>query len=225
MTAEDVAAKASGLLMRWRSDLLHAARLGPVLDVACGDGRNGLALALADRLGGENSRPADVSGLGDAVDAPASQALGSDERPWSSEVLPEVLLVDRSAEGIKGLVRSGLPQNAAFRLMDLETPEPPSFGVDAFGVVLVFRYLHRPLVPVLRACLAPGGMLVYETYLEGQEAYGKPRNPDHLLRRGELVAWFGDWEVLELYEGELAAPPRVMGRVVCRKPGATHFGK
>lgn len=219
MTAEDVAAKASELLMRWRGDLLRAARLGPVLDVACGDGRNGLALALADRPGGENSRPADCSGLGEAADAPASQAQGCDDRPW----FPEVLLVDRSAGALENLAGSGLPQNAAFRLMDLETPEPPSFGVEAFGVVLVFRYLHRPLIPVLRACLAPGGMLVYETYLEGQEAYGKPRNPDHLLRRGELAAWFGDWEMLELYEGELASPPRVMGRVVCRKPGATHF--
>ena len=191
MTAWDVAAKASELLVRWRGDLLRAARLGPVLDVACGDGRNGLALALAGE-GGESTG------------------------------LPQALLVDRSGEAIKELVSSGLPQNAVFRQMDLETPEPPSFGVDAFGVVLVFRYLHRPLIPVLRACLAPGGMLVYETYMEGQEAYGKPRNPNHLLRRGELAAWFGDWEVLELYEGELASPPRVMGRVVCRKPGATH---
>lgn len=221
MTAWDVAAKASELLVRWRGDLLRAARLGPVLDVACGDGRNGLALALADRLEEERSRPAALSGPGEAADAPVSTPPESDARPW----FPEVLLVDRSAEAIKELLQSGLPQNAAFRQMDLETPEPPSFGVDAFGVVLVFRYLHRPLISVLRACLAPGGMLVYETYMEGQEAYGKPRNPDHLLRRGELAAWFGDWEVLELYEGELASPPRVMGRVVCRKPGATHSGR
>lgn len=215
MTADEVAARASELLTRWRGELLRAARLGPVLDVACGDGRNGLALALAPAL----TAPAD------------SQA------PW----VPEVLLVDRSADAIGNLLhpeaqpggamprtnasgqepspQSGLPQNAAFRLMDLETPEPPSLGVDTFGVVLMFRYLHRPLIPVLRACLAPGGMLVCETYLEGQQAYGKPRNPDHLLRRGELAAWFGDWEVLELYEGELTAPLRIMGRVVCRKPG------
>lgn len=206
MTAWEVAAKASEFLMRWRIDLLRAARLGPVLDVACGDGRNGLALALADRPGAGRLSPAD---------APASQVPGSSDGQWS----PEVLLVDHSAEAIEELVRSGLPHNAAFRQMDLETPEPPSFGVDAFGVVLVFRYLHRPLIPVLRTCLAPGGMLVYETFLEGQEAYGKPRNPDHLLRRGELADWFGDWEVLELYEGELASPQRVMGRVVCRKPG------
>lgn len=186
-TAGDVAAKASELLVRWRGELTRAARLGPVLDVACGDGRNGLALVLA----------------------------GPGEEPAG---LAQALLVDRSGEAIAGLVREGLPENVTFRQMDLETPEPPSFGVEAFGVVLVFRYLHRPLIPVLRACLAPGGMLVYETYLEGQEAYGKPRNPDHLLRRGELAAWFGDWEVLELYEGGLESPPRVMGRVVCRKP-------
>ena len=190
MKAEDVAAKASELVSRWRRELLRAAQLGPVLDVACGDGRNGLYLALAGRR----------------------QVPG-----W----FPEALLVDRSEDAWESLRQAGLPRNVAFRLMDLETPEPPSFGAARFGVVLVFRYLHRPLIPALRACLIAGGVLACETFLEGQEVYGRPRNPDHLLRRGELMGWFGDWDVLEHFEGDLDNPPRVMGRIVCRKPRGT----
>ncbi len=173
------AAKAAGLVVRWRDALLEAARLGPVLDVACGDGRNGMYLA----------------------------AHGA-----------RVLLVDASEAAQESLRAAGWPERVHFSRMDLETPVPPAFDPEGFGAVLVFRYLHRPLIPVLRGCLAPGGLLVYETYLEGQEAHGKPRNPEHLLRRGELAAWFGDWEVLEHFEGDLDDPSRVMGRMVCRKP-------
>jgi SAM-dependent methyltransferase len=167
--------------VRWREALLQAARLGPVLDVACGDGRNGMYLA----------------------------AHGA-----------QVLLVDISEEAHESIREAGWPERVRFSRMDLESPVPPAFEPESFGAVLVFRYLHRPLIPVLRDCLAPGGLLVYETFLEGHEAHGKPRNPEHLLRRGELGAWFGHWEVLEHFEGELAGPPRVMGRMVCRKPSA-----
>jgi len=173
-----VAVRASGFLLNWRERLLDAARLGPVLDVACGDGRNGLNLA------------------------------------WSGA---RVVMLDRSEEALAGLREAGNPGNASFARMDLETPVPPSFGSELFGAVLVFRYLYRPLVPALKACLKPGGMLVWETFLEGQEVYGKPRNPDHLLKKGELAAWFSDFQVLELFEGPLDDPPRIMGRIACVK--------
>ncbi|MBI4805259.1 MAG: class I SAM-dependent methyltransferase [Desulfovibrio sp.] len=184
-TLSGVARKASGLLVRWSGALLQAAGLGPVLDVACGDGRNGLYLA----------------GLG-----------------------ARVVLVDKSSLALESVAEAGHPENVRFMRLDLETPEPPVFEAQAFGAVMVFRYLHRPLIGGLRDCLIPGGMFVYETYLEGQEAYGKPRNPDHLLGRGELAAWFEGWEVLEHYEGFLDDPPRVMGRIVCRKPSPVASG-
>lgn len=173
-----VAARASQFLIRWRGRLLEAARLGPVLDVACGDGRNGLHLA------------------------------------WFGA---RVVMLDRSEEALAGLKELGRPENALFARMDLETQDPPSFGDGLFGAVLVFRYLHRPLVPALKACLKPGGVFVWETFLEGQEAYGKPRNPEHLLQKGELAAWFSDFQVLELFEGVLDDPPRIMGRAACVK--------
>lgn len=56
-----------------------------------------------------------------------------------------------------------------------------------FAGVVVTNYLWRPLFPALLAALEPKGMLIYETFAKGNEAFGRPRNPDHLLDRGELL--------------------------------------
>jgi hypothetical protein len=53
--------------------------------------------------------------------------------------------------------------------------------------VCVTNYLHRPLFPTLLDALAPGGVLIYETFARGNERYGRPSNPDFLLKAGELL--------------------------------------
>ena len=64
-------------------------------------------------------------------------------------------------------------------------------------LVHIGRFLHRPLLPILRdRCVAPGGWIVYHTFMVGCEAFGRPRNPEHLLRVGELREVFAGWEVL-----------------------------
>jgi tellurite methyltransferase len=179
----------SALVRAYRNELIRTARLGPVLDVACGDGRNGLYLA----------------------------AQGA-----------RVLMVDRSQESLEQgvtLRRDIEMQNSrdlcvAFARLDLETAEPPAFARESLGVVLVLRFLHRPLVPVLKEALKPGGIFLYETYLEGHQALGKPTNPSHLLARGELKLWFTDWQVIHHFEGRMEDPPRLMGQILCVKPGA-----
>ena len=57
-----------------------------------------------------------------------------------------------------------------------------------FDGIVVSNYLHRPLFPVLVDSLGSGGVLIYETFARGNEAYSRPRNPDHLLLGGELLA-------------------------------------
>jgi SAM-dependent methyltransferase len=69
---------------------------------------------------------------------------------------------------------------------DIEKGEWPYAGQSYAGVV-VTNYLHRPLFPRLLDALAPGGVLLYETFGAGNERYGKPSNPDFLLRPGELL--------------------------------------
>lgn len=108
--------------------------------------------------------------------------------------------------------------------IDLERSQQPPLPAERFGAMLVFRYLYRPLMAAIRECLRPGALLIYETYTEGQAAFGRPRNPAHLLRRGELLETFQDWEVLHSFEGLLNQPARVCAQLVARKPAARSSG-
>ena len=71
--------------------------------------------------------------------------------------------------------------------VDLETPKPWPFKNGAFAAIIVTNYLHRPLLPQIINGLAVGGLLVYETFANGNEKFGKPTNPDYLLKAGELI--------------------------------------
>ena len=70
---------------------------------------------------------------------------------------------------------------------DLEDGSPWPLADLRFGGVVVSNYLWRPLLPVLIAALGPAGVLIYETFALGNERLGRPRNPDHLLKPGELL--------------------------------------
>jgi SAM-dependent methyltransferase len=86
-----------------------------------------------------------------------------------------------------------------WRRLDLEGDYlPPAV---TFDVITCHNFLHRPLLAALPAALHRGGLLIYATFLEGQEAYGHPSNPDHLLHRGELLRLWADLEVLDHQEG------------------------
>jgi len=69
---------------------------------------------------------------------------------------------------------------------DIEAGPWPYPGLRFDGIV-VANYLWRPLLPVLRASLSSGGVLIYETFAEGNERFGRPSNPEFLLRPGELL--------------------------------------
>lgn len=154
---------------------------GPVLDLASGDGRNGLFLA--------------AKGL------PVVLADRSDEALAKAQ---------EAAEGTQGQV--------TIWKVDLERPGENPFKDEEFSAILVFRYLHRPLMPCIRKALKRGGFLVYHTYTLEQAQFGKPRNPDFLLNPGELMDWFKDWNVLHSFEGLQENPKRAVAEIVCRKP-------
>jgi len=102
---------------------------------------------------------------------------------------------------------------------DVEGGPWPLAG-ERFDAVVVTNYLWRPLWPALRAALAPGGMLMYETFAVGNAAYGKPSNPDFLLQPGELLEACRGLQVVAFEDGFLDAPPRCVQRIVARD--ATH---
>ena len=90
----------------------------------------------------------------------------------------------------------------------------PLAGCDFDGVV-VTNYLHRPLFVVLAESLRPGGVLIYETFAVGNEAFGQPRNPEFLLRDGELLeAFAGTLSVVAYEAGKIDHPsPAVVQRM------------
>lgn len=111
--------------------------------------------------------------------------------------------VDRDPEAIAALAESGA---VAALCADIEAGPWPYPG-RSFDAVVVTNYLHRPLFPLLMAALSPGGVLIYETFAQGNEAYGRPSNPDFLLRHGELLQVVGHARVLA-YEDLVVESPR-----------------
>jgi rhodanese-related sulfurtransferase len=114
-----------------------------------------------------------------------------------------VMAIDRDAAAIDFLAsaasRLALPVEAERR--DPETGDV-DLGVDAYDLVVGFHYLHRPLFPALVRALAPGGLLIYETFTAAQAVRGKPTNPDYLLQPGELPGLVAPLQVLRQREGD-----------------------
>lgn len=89
---------------------------------------------------------------------------------------------------------------------------------ESFGAVIVTNYLWRPLLGQIGRCLAPGGVLIYETFASGNETVGKPSRPDFLLQPGELLAAFGHLRVIAYEDGFLPSPERFVQRIVAIAP-------
>ena len=120
-----------------------------------------------------------------------------------------VLAVDRNADRAVLGTRSGV----TFQCMDLEADAWPLEGVTA-DVVVVSNYLYRPQLSAIFELVGDGGLLIYETFGEGNAAFGKPSRPDFLLREGELVkAAPSGFRLLDEYFGEVTEPkPAVRAR-------------
>jgi SAM-dependent methyltransferase len=96
----------------------------------------------------------------------------------------------------------------------LATPQ----GTRTFGAVVVTNYLWRPLLPTLLRSLAPGGLLLDETFAAGNETVGRPARPDFLLRPGELLRVCADLQVVAYENGFLDNPPRFVQRIAAFAP-------
>lgn len=124
-----------------------------------------------------------------------------------------VLGVDRDAEALATLgEQSGVDTLCA----DLEGAVWPLAGRQFDGVV-VTNYLWRPRLPEVLAALAPGGVLIYETFMLGNERYGRPAKPDFLLRSQELLelALGAGLRVLGYEEGEASEPKPCVRQAIC----------
>nr|WP_315400427.1 methyltransferase domain-containing protein [uncultured Duganella sp.] len=125
-----------------------------------------------------------------------------------------VVAVDRDADALAAAAGPGITTSA----IDLEQPGAAwPFGPDRFAGIVVTNYLHRPLTAAMIASLAPNGVLIYETFADGNAQFGKPSNPDFLLAAGELLAWAGahGLRVVAFEDGVVDAPKTAMVQRIC----------
>jgi SAM-dependent methyltransferase len=125
----------------------------------------------------------------------------------------EVVAVDRDAQRIPGV---------RFVQADLEGAPWP-FGTERFAAIVVTNYLHRPLLAQLEAALAEEGVLLYETFMVGNEKYGRPSNPAFLLQPGELLHSFRALTPIAFEQGYVEAPKPAMIQRLCARRG--HIGR
>ena len=128
----------------------------------------------------------------------------------------EVVAVDRDAQVLE--------KSISFVKADLEAGAWP-FGERRFAAIVVVNYLHRALLPVLARALDEGGVLVYETFMRGNERYGKPSNPDFLLQPGELLRAFGELTVVAFEQGLVEGPKTAVIQRLCALLGAAESAR
>ena len=127
----------------------------------------------------------------------------------------QVVGVDRQPEAIAHVAAWG-----EALLADIENGPWPLAG-QQFDALVVTNYLWRPLWPRLLESLAPGGILIYETFALGQETIGKPSRPDFLLRPGELLSLCQPLRVVAYEDGFQPKPPRFVQHIVARRESSS----
>lgn len=108
---------------------------------------------------------------------------------------------------------SAQQNKAELIVADIENGTWPLVGRQ-FSAIVVTNYLWRPLFPTLVASLAPGGVLIYETFATGNETVGKPSRPDFLLQKGELLQVCAGLRIVAFEDGFIANPDRFVQRIV-----------
>jgi len=127
----------------------------------------------------------------------------------------EVYAVDRDDQALPGSIR--------FVKADLEDGSPWPWPGKRFAAIVVTNYLHRPLFPRLIESLEPGAVLIYETFMLGNERYGRPSNPNFLLRPGELLEAFATLGVVAFEQGTVERPKKAAVQRICviREPAGS----
>lgn len=128
----------------------------------------------------------------------------------------EVEGVDISAEAVSDALEEARKAEVTIRaeVADLEGEYVIKKG--AYDVIICFRYLQRSLIPQIKNGLRKGGMVVYETFTIDQARFGRPKNPDYLLKHNELLDMFRDFRCL-LYQEGILENRRAVARIIAEK--------
>ena len=121
--------------------------------------------------------------------------------------------VDISSENVdlanKAAKKAGV--NLLSHVVDLERDN--YIAKEVYDVIICFKYLQRSLIPHIKEGLRVGGIVIYETYTVDQTQFGKPKNPDYLLKYNELLDMFHDFRCLRYREGIIEDRKAIAGIV------------
>lgn len=116
---------------------------------------------------------------------------------YLSSLRYDVLVVDLLPDALDRAADLARRHNVQLTTLAMDIERGPALPPGTFDLVTIFRFLHRPLFPLLRQAVSPGGYIVYETFHERNRETGRrPNDPAHLLKSGELAAAFQGFEIL-----------------------------
>ncbi len=130
----------------------------------------------------------------------------------------DVVFADKNVDSlhtIEAKIANEFSENkelAAFWPVDFEHESFTGLASNQYAAIVVFRYLHRALFSQIKQAIVPGGIIVYETFTEQQPQYGRPTNPNFLLKKGELDAIFSDWTIVHSFEGIQEIPSGIQAQ-------------
>jgi hypothetical protein len=115
----------------------------------------------------------------------------------------QVTAIDKLPQNTLPPLPSELKEKIGYRCCDLESGSWPLSALEQFDVILVTNYLFRQRLPLLGTHLASDGVFIYETFAVGNAEFGRPKNPDFLLKPGELLDFCRrqGWHVLAYEDG------------------------
>ena len=124
--------------------------------------------------------------------------------------------VDMSPEAVNNALESARKAGITIRAQIADLDGDYHIEKSAFDVIVCFNYLQRSLIPQIKDGLRKGGMVVYETFIVDQAQFGKPKNPDYLLRHNELLDMFCDFRCLRYREGIIEGP-KAIASIIAQK--------
>jgi 2-polyprenyl-3-methyl-5-hydroxy-6-metoxy-1,4-benzoquinol methylase len=124
--------------------------------------------------------------------------------------------IDISTEAVRDALDLAAAAGVSIRAVVADLEKGYLFEKEAYDLIVCFNYLHRPLFQTMKDALKVGGMVVYETFIVDQALFGKPRNPDHLLKHNELLSLFREFRCLRYREGVIGEKNAIAG-IVAKK--------
>ena len=142
---------------------------------------------------------------------------------WFAQRGHPVIGIDQSPEAVQ--TASNFGETVLADIENKAWPLITGSQVRRFEAVIVTNYLWRPLFPVIAQSVAPAGLLIYETFAQGNETVGKPSRPDFLLQPAELLCAFGHMHIIAFEDGFLENPPRFVQRITAISPASGDTGQ